>query len=258
MKVQSFVSNLIKSGEYAPGTINLIYTILKAIFRHAVSLRYLKFSPAVDAIRVPSGRKTGALGEDNILTPQEIKQFLNATEPAYKALFILAIMTGLRRGEILGLKWSDIDFDNQVILVQRSVFNNEFSDLKTNGSYRTIPMDNRLTAILMEHKINASANKLDLVFPRKDGRIMNGSYLSAKVLKRTLKKAQINKPIRFHDLRHSFATLLIFQKEHMKIIQSLMGHSDIKTTMNTYGHVLKQSLNESAVKVSNAIYGEQY
>ncbi|HEY3374980.1 MAG TPA: tyrosine-type recombinase/integrase [Candidatus Aquicultor sp.] len=117
-------------------------------------------------------------------------------------------------------------------------------------------MDDRLASSLFNHKLTAPANEHDLVFCTPEGGIIDGGHITKVAFKKALKDAGIEKHIRFHDLRHSFASLLIYKGERPKVIQSIMDHANITTTMNIYGHLMPETHVESAAKVSSAIFDE--
>lgn len=250
-KVQKFVADLSKAG-LSPGTVRLILTILKAIFDHAIKLSYLKVNPAA-SIKAPRL----AYKERVFLTPAELKKLIE-TAGEYKALILFAAMTGARRGEILGLKWGDIDFEKKVVFIRRSVSGNQLSEPKSKSSVRMIAIDDRLADALLAHKIKAPASERDLVFCRQDGSIINPTHLSGKIWKRILKEAKIDKPATFHSLRHSFTSLLANQGENPRVVQELLGHSDIKITLGIYTHLFDETHAEATGKVSAAIFGEDH
>ncbi|MDI6816691.1 MAG: tyrosine-type recombinase/integrase [Actinomycetota bacterium] len=249
--IQKFISAEIKKGKLSSSSVKTILIVLKAVFKRAVILSYLKHNPAQNIEGPKVVHKEGS-----ILTPAEIRTLLEVTEEPWRTLFTVAAMTGMRRGEILALKWSDIDFEKKLIFVRRSVFRGEFSDPKSKKSIRVLAMDNRLLSVLLNHKLNAPASQYDLVFCTPKGGIVSGGHVTKVQFKKAVKDAGIEKPMRFHDLRHSFASLLISKGEHVKVIQSVLGHADIQTTMNIYGHLLPETHIESAAKASSAIFDE--
>jgi integrase len=113
----------------------------------------------------------------------------------------------------------------------------------------------QLIAQLKEWHLACPPNKLDLIFPNGDGNPMNDSNLRSRIFDPALKKAKIPK-IRFHDLRHCYASLLIDQGESPKYIQTQIGHSSINVTFDIYGHLMKDSNQEAATRLGNAIFGE--
>jgi integrase len=187
-----------------------------------------------------------------------------------EALFILAIATGMRRGEIAGLKWQDIDWENATLHVQRSLTRVPTSmgggyqeaEPKTEKSRRSIVLpDFALTALLrhreLQFDIRERAGEFwhehDYVFCTPLGEHIHPGHDILEELKKLLKKAGLP-DIRFHDLRHSAATMLLGMGIHPKIVQERLGHHDIGTTMNIYSHVLP-NMQEEAMKRLNFMIG---
>lgn len=187
------------------------------------------------------------------LTPVEIKRLLGVARGEMKALLSVACLAGLRQGEILGLKWRDIDFEKGVIRVIRS-YNpvHGFGPPKTESSRRAVPLIPTLVETLQNHYESQGQPALDdLVFPNSNGNPKDRTNLANREFKRVLRKACL-RPIRFHDLRHSYACLCIASGMHVKGLQHAMGHKSIETTFNTYAHLLPDSYSNS-IKMMEAI-----
>jgi integrase len=163
------------------------------------------------------------------LTPDEVRELLDAADRDDYALLATACMTGMRQGELLALRWDDIDWRSGTIRVHRSVYRGDFIDPKTAHSVRTIGMSKRLAAILMDHKVAAPYSPWDFVFCSKDGTPLDQANLYNRMFQPTLRRAGLRR-IRFHDLRHTYASMLINQGENLKYVQSQLGHASITTT----------------------------
>lgn len=174
-----------------------------------------------------------------------------------ETLFVLALATGMRRGELLGLKWQDIDLDNRVLYVRRALSRLPTkmgkekgdlyieADLKTKSSKRSIALASFAIEALQQHRIRqeemrCQAGKLwqdhDYVFCKPDGSHLNPGHDVLVQLKILLKKAGLP-DVRFHDLRHSVATFLLSMGVHPRVAQDILGHAEISMTMDTYSHV---------------------
>jgi integrase len=250
-RVQKFMSTLIKDKNLSASSVRMVLITLGLIFKQAISQGYCKQNP-VSEIEKPHSQKH----EQTFLTPDELRRLFNAADEPYKTIFIFAAMTGCRRGEILALKWDDIDFERKLVYIRRTVFNGEFTKPKSRNSTRVLAIADILANKLLEHKIASPKNDLDLVFPNSEGGIMSGGHLSKWAFKHAVKKAKIDRHVRFHDLRHSFASLLIYKGEHIRVIQSVMGHANISTTMDIYGHIMQDAHSEASNKVSDAIFND--
>jgi len=235
-------------------TLKKILVSLGQIFSLGVKRGYCIKNPSTDADR-PRSQGAEEDGQDNIqiMTPDQIGTFLeNVKAHKYKTLFTLAIFSGARQGELLGLKWSDIDWQNSQIHIQRTFNNGSFFMTKTKGSNRKIDIGPTTMKALKEWKLACPLGKLDLVFPTEKGTPMNHNNMVNRYFRPTLKAAGIEQ-IRFHDMRHTYASLLIEQGENIKYIQTQLGHSTPTVTLNVYAHLMKPTNQAAAIKLENAI-----
>ncbi len=180
-----------------------------------------------------------------------------------KALFVLAVTTGFGRGEILGLQWKDIDLDKGTLQIQRSLSLIEGGPVsnspKTNKSKRNVVLSKVCVKALIKHKLlqeNKSWVKgYGPVFPNTKGeprRSRNTLNYSRELI-----KTKGNLPdVRFYDLRHTCATLLLGKGVHPKIVQEMLGHATITRTMDTYSHVLP-NMQEKAVAAMENIFDQE-
>jgi len=164
-----------------------------------------------------------------------------------------AVTTGLRQGELLGLKWMDIDWFNNQIHVNRTYNHFRFYEPKTKTSKRRVDVPPQTMKQFKEWNLACPANDFDLVFPNESGKPMSALNMYNRKYLPALRKARLNK-IRFHDLRHTWASLLIDQGENIKYIQKQMWHSSINMTMDTYGHLMKDVNKEAASRLGDAIF----
>lgn len=252
----------------APATALYQHRIIHEALKHAVRWQLIPRNPA-DAVEPPKARKT----EINILTPDHIAELLNFLYQEKHVLFIptlLAVVTGMRRGEICGLQWSDIDFERKCLYVRHQLQRIDgelvLRETKTAGSRRPVVLDDTTIALLKKHKITqseyrlmfgpeyASAN-INYVCTWPDGRLLDPDYVT-KAFGKILKK--LNLPVvRFHDLRHTHATLLLQEGVNPKIVSERLGHTDIRITLNTYSHVLPSMQKEAAEKVANKLFNKR-
>ena len=233
------------------GTIRKVLVTMGQIFKYAVRHGYLSYNPFLDAERPPGKKKKDTI---RVLNPDEINSFLDAvTDKKYKTLFKLAIMSGARQGELFGLKWSDIDWENSQIHIQRTFNNQEWYDVKTETSDRKIDLGPSMMAELRKWKLACPPNDLDLVFPNEAGQPLNHNNVVSRYFNPALTKAEIER-IRFHDMRHTYASLLIEQGENIKYIQTQLGHSSPTVTWNVYAHLMKPVNQEAACRLENTVF----
>ena len=232
------------------GTIRKVLVSMGQIFKYAARHRYISYNPFQDAER-PRGQSK----KDNIrvLRPGEINNLLEGVaDTKYKTLFTLAIMSGARQGELLGLKWSDMDWSNSQVCINRSFNNQEWFDVKTETSRRRIDLGPSTIAEMKRWRIACPPNDLGLVFPNEAGGPIDHHNLVRRHFAPALKKAKLGH-VRFHDLRHTYASLLIEQGENIKYIQSQLGHSSPTVTLNVYAHLMRDVNQEAACRLENSI-----
>lgn len=245
--VQRFVAHKLKA--VGPNTVRKHLLLLKTMFNHAVLWGYMRDNPAlyVRPPRLPHR-------EMDFMTPDEVRLFLEAVHPWYAPLFLTAIMTGMRLGELQALQWGDISWNNGTIRVQRSVWRGEFQDPKSKRSIRTVGMPRRLAEVLSEYKAHAAANEHSLVFTTPAGKMLDQSDLRRRVFEPTLERAGLRK-MRIHDLRHTFASLLIDQGENLKYVQMQLGHASIQTTVDRYGHLMPDAHVGAMERLEHSLFG---
>jgi len=241
-------------------TTNNIRLILLMIFNYAKSLKYVSFNPIEEIKPYPLVHK-----EMDFLNPQEIIQLLKHSTEPYKTLLLTAILTGMRRGEILGLQWGDIDWNSNTLFVNRSLYwlthkermgaeeRWRFVEPKSKRSKRAIVISPKLKEALEIHRITFQIGSHDLVFCNKEGNPLDPDNFVKREFKPTLEFAGLRK-IRFHDLRHTYCSLLISQGENIKFIQSQLGHASIQTTIDRYGHLMPYIHHGVGLKLDGQIF----
>ena len=190
--------------------------------------------------------------EVKALSPTHVKTLLKAArDTRSEALYVVAVHTGLRQGELLGLKWTDVDLDAGKLSVRRSLKVTEdglnFGPPKNKASRRSVPLNKSAIAALRAHRLRQNEERLsaprwhdhDLVFPNRVGRPTDHNNLYYREYKPLLERAGLaGEGFTFHTLRHTFATALCMKSQHPKVVQSLLGHSSITQTMDTYSHLM--------------------
>ncbi|HQM44101.1 MAG TPA: tyrosine-type recombinase/integrase [Smithellaceae bacterium] len=263
-----------KEKKISLNTMRKIIVTLNQVMAYAVRHRLIDYNPVRDAERPRNQGKEVQEKAISILTPKQIRNFLEAvTDEKYHTLFLTAIMTGARQGEILGLKWSDVDFSKKQISINRTFNMGRFFTPKTKGSIRQIDLAPMVVRALAAWKLlsaikekekreekqrengieeNAAEHR-DLVFPNEAGGPMNYSNMVQRHFRKALKDAGIPQ-IRFHDLRHTYASLLLAQGENVKYVQTQLGHSSPTVTLNVYAHLMKKENQEAACRLENTIF----
>lgn len=203
------------------------------------------------------------------LTVEQARAFLEAVRGhRLEALFVVAIATGLRQGELLGLQWDDVDFEGQRLAVRRALQRlggvATFVEPKTARSRRTIALPPVALAQLLsqqarhaqtagEYKGEGRWNPFGLVFPSVDGTPLDAPNVT-HTFQKVLREAGLPR-VRFHDLRHTCASLLLAQGANMRVIMEQLGHSQISLTMNTYSHVMPEAMQDAAERMERILTG---
>lgn len=194
----------------------------------------------------------------HFLSQEELSTLIGATPLEHRALIATACLTGMRRGELLALSWDDVDFLNSRLHVRRAVSGRKIAEPKSKYSRRVISIPTTLMEMLKSEQLRQAVelpeNPDNLVFPNQCGHLMDHSTLMRHVFWPALKRAGLPR-VRFHDLRHSFASMLIHRGENVKYIQRVLGHSSIQTTLDVYGHLLPEAGAEAAERLEQAFFG---
>jgi len=263
--IQAFVARCRRESNLSAKSTRSLFTVLKMLLKQARRWGYLRENPA-EGIKPPKLEEK----EMDFLHPKEIRLLLQNADEPYRTLFLTAILTGMRRGELLGLQWGDIDWHNSRIRVRRTLYCHtkaelaehgkgqiekwQFSTPKSSKSIRTIVMSPRLKDALGLHRLTCPRSSLDLVFCTKEGGPIQAENMVKREFLPALARAGLRR-VRFHDLRHTYATLLIAQGENAKFIQSQLGHASIETTMDRYGHLLPEAYHRVGEKLDVLIFG---
>jgi len=244
-RLESFISDKQKEGMPIK-TVRYIRGLLNQILSYAVRHRYIERNPLSDTERLRGSSEQ----KGSFLMPDEINRLLNTEgDPMYNTLFKLAVFSGARQGELLGLRWCDVSFNDKQIRIERSFNHGAVYEPKNRTSRRKIDLGDDVMLMLREYRKTNLHN--DLVFCDKKGKHLQGETVR-KHFRKALKKADLP-VIRFHDLRHTFASLLIHQGENIKVIQTQLGHSTPTQTLNTYSHLMKNPDSDIAGRLEKAV-----
>jgi len=252
--LQKFISNLQKNNKSAK-TIKHYYSILKMSFEDAVMCKHISINPTKN-IKLPVVRRK----ELSIMTKEEQLQFEGFMKEKRSGIaYITLVNTGLRASELCGLTWKDVDLKNKTLYVRRGMqkvtsyddnlnktgTKRQETDVKTESSYRRVPMLKRITNILKEYKqsvINELKEKgqvldeNDYIFKTRENIPMTAEYLR-KTCHRICESNNFRKT-GIHELRHTFATRAIEAGIDLRVLQEILGHSNYSTTADIYVHIL--------------------
>lgn len=257
--LQKFISDLQNEGK-SPKSLRHYYSILKMCFDDAIMCRHISLNPTRN-LKLPSMRRK----ELNIMTKEEQLVFEGFMKK-YRmgTAYIVLVNTGLRAGELSGLTWKDVDFENKALYVRRGMqkittYDDEFNkvkrerkvtDVKTENSYRVVPMLDKVVRILQEYKkkVQTEQEELaelgegfkedDFIFKTKCNHPITSEYLR-KTCQGICKSNNFRK-VGIHELRHTFATRSIEAGIDLRVLQEILGHASYSTTADIYVHILGQ------------------
>lgn len=275
---QRIINKMFEDGRYSYGTMELTQITLHAIFKGAIENGYLYRNPA-EGLKL---KRRDEEEERRVLTRDEQKTFKEyAKNTLYSNAYCLVLETGLRAGEVGGLKWEDIDFENKVLYVKRTILQDPkkggfyFGIPKTRDSKRKIPLTNEAVSILQDQKILQNKLKLKskewntewdgLVFTTVNGNPVGSSTFRMMMI-RVVNNINLDRKcesgdntyeefahVYMHALRHTFATRCIENGIQPKTLQKLLGHSTLSTTMDLYVHVTDDHIFDEIEKMNQAI-----
>ena len=248
-------SRLLEKG-LSPKYVRLVHAIIHRGLVHALKRGAVAVNVA-STVSAPSAPRK----EFRTLSTEEAGRLLaEARSDRFHALYVLALTCGLRQAELLGLRWADVDLDGAVLHVRQQVYRLQgdwvFSEPKTAAGRRTISLSGRAVEALRERRRAQNAERLrsqdwehlDLVFANRRGRPTERANLQRQSFWPLLKRADLPR-VRFHDLRHACASILLAQNVNPKVVQEMLGHSSIAVTMDVYSHAMPSLQAEAADKM---------
>ena len=230
-------------------TIRGLHAMLRQCLEQAVLERLIPNNPAAYCKLPPKEKK-----EMQVLPPEKLGAYLRAAEDhGVLPMFYLELTTGLRRGELLALLWTDLNIPEKYLTVSKSVTRGKgelrVTTPKTKNSIRTVYIDDEAIRLLVEARKKNPFNPYLFPSPVTGG--MYGPDCVARIHKKLLAKAGIEEHVRFHDLRHTFATLAIKTGVDPKTVANMLGHASAEFSLDTYTHVTKDMQQEAAKKIGS-------
>ena len=262
LMIQQLLTKLTKDKCLSDENIQKVYTLINASLKQAERWSLIAKNPTSLVDRPKATKK-----QVKVWDVPEVTTFLeHAKGSRYYIAFLLAVTTGMRQGEILALQWKDIDFENGFLRVTQILSHDGKEILpytKTKSGTRTIDLPDETIAELKKHKVRIAKEKLaagpdiytdlDLVVCSENGTPTNAGNIR-RAFNSAIEKANVPK-IRFHDLRHTHATLLLKQGANPKIVAERLGHADTRITLDTYSHLLPSMQKETAKQFGKMLFG---
>ena len=264
LHLQSYYTQLLESGRLdgngglSPRSVLYQHRIIREALKHAFRWQLVSRNVA-DAVEPPRFKKK----EMYFITREEVHDFLDEIKSHRDyAIIYTAIYTGMRQGEILGLTWENVNLVTKTVFVKQQLQyvageGYIFKEPKTPKSKRHIPLTTGMLTLLKEIKKEQAQNKLllsseyddkNLIFCQENGKPLDATNLTKRF--KTLARKNGHPEMRFHDLRHTCATLLLAAGVDPKRVQEILGHESFNTTMDTYGHVLPSMKRDAMDKLS--------
>ncbi len=261
--IQNFMTEKLKEG-YADSYVQKMYEIVRMLMNVALKWDLIS-KDVISKVETPSFEEK----EMKVWSSQQVNEYLRFTKHSrYHPIFFLAAYTGMRKGEILALTWDDIDFEQKTININKTLYKTKdeyvINKPKTKNSKRIIYIDDDIIRVLKKQRVKQNIEKMkcrdvytdnNLVFAQENGNFIYPS--AANVLFRRYVK-QLGLPeIRFHDLRHTHATLLLQMGVNPKLVANRLGHASVRVTLDTYSHVMPDMQQDLTMQFSKFMKGGQ-
>ena len=269
-QLNAFYGELLRSGRkdgktgLSPKTVHNVHVMLHKSLHDAVRWSYL---PRNVAAYSDPPKQTSSGKAMRTWTPDELRSFLEyvSDDPLY-AGWVLSANTGMRRGEVLGVRWQDIDFDRRRLSIRQTIisidYRVEIGEPKTARGRRSVALDSGTITALRAHRVKQNQLKLmlgeawqdnDLVFCRDDGSPVHPDRFT-QMFDKHVRDSGLPR-IRLHDLRHTHASLALAAGIHPKVISERLGHSTVAFTMDVYSHAIPSMEAEAAETIANLVRG---
>lgn len=248
LAVNEFVAQELETGR-RNSTVNKYTKLMSQIYSFMIDMDIVVKNPLARIKSLKEERSE----EIRSLSTEETKILLSKTKeiyPDFYPLLFTALFTGMRQGELMGLTWDSINWITRKITVDKNFTHGRVGTTKT-GKVRKIDMSLELVKVLKEWRLACPKGENNLVFPNGDGGYQDANNMIKRRFKPALNRAGIDS-LRFHDLRHTYASLLLANGAPMKYVQHQLGHSSIKMTMDLYTHLLPE-INEQCVNLLDNI-----
>jgi integrase len=265
-RVQSFLNAKREEGRLSARSVQMLHEILRNMLGQAYRWDLVPRNPLTEK-RVPTPRAPRR--PVPVLTPDDARAVLDAVRgDRLEAIVTVGLALGMRQGEILGLTWEDVGFETGTVTVRHQLQRiggvYQLVEPKSEESHRQLDLPSAVLNALRAHRVRQleerlaagvrwKGNDLNLVFETSVGTPLDGVKVTRRFQER-LRRAGLPH-LRFHDLRHGAASLLLAQGVHPRVVMQILGHSDIRLTLGTYSHVIPQLMQDAAAKMEAVLTG---
>lgn len=240
-------------------TVNAELTLLFAILDYSIRMGYVRDNACRLVKKLKQKRK-----QFPALSKDEVGRLIEATRPGRSRTFMLFLLgSGLRLGEALGAKWKNLDWKEGTYTVNEAFDGYSFNSPKTRSSVRTVSLPATVVTALrdyrkqqMQEALPEEAKGCDLIFRSRDGKVLNHRNVRRWIYS-ALKRAELDKKVRLHDLRAAFCTFSLESGANIKVVQAALGHSTSKMTMEIYARVNESSRQEAATKLEDHLFAKK-
>ena len=246
--IQGFVTEKITRQQFSWKTSLHLRNLLSKIFSTAVEWEYVPANPASGVKLPPKPFRE----QPRFLTACEVSRLLKALEEPERTLVLMAVLTGMRVGELLALRWKNVDFERMIIRVREAVYEGHASTPKTQGGIRDIPFGPAMEQALRRHFVRYQTSDDSLVFPSRKGTHLRSGNLHKRFLLPACAKAELRR-YSWHDFRRTHATLLSDMGEPLKTAQAQLGHASISTTADIYAQSVPASQRAAIERLEHVV-----
>lgn len=231
-----------------------IRNLMSVLFNHAIRYEWLEQGKnPITHVRQSASRQK----DPEILSPDEIRSLISQLESPFHLMIWIAATTGLRRSELFGLQWKDLDFEKLTIEIRRSIYEQTIGKCKTQNSQKPLPFAGDVAKELMRWREKSKHNSPDdwvFASTHQKGRLpFSPNFVLAKIIRPAAVRAGIEKRIGWHTFRHTFSTLLIANREDIKVVQELMRHGSARITVEIYSQAITNVKRRAQQRIARMI-----
>jgi integrase len=259
IEVENWLNGLLREdGEpTAPATRAKIRNVMSAVFSHAIRYGWIPYNP-IKAVRTSTQR----LRDPDLLSPKELQALLRELHPRERTMVLLDASTGLRRGELMALRWGDIDFETLIARVTRSIYRNVIGKPKTAASKKPVPLHPIVAAELKLWRAESAYRAdSDFLFPsdRKKGELpLRPDMILKRYIRPVLAEMGVEKRIGWHSFRHGLATMLRQKNVDLKVAQDILRHANSRILIDIYQQAVTDEKREAQDRALKGFLGPAF